>query len=185
MSEIRRFDGIARVTQIAPPAMLTLRLNLSDAGLTDPVQAVTGLDLPGPRQITQAGDRSLGWMAPDEALLICPWGEGAALQSALTDALAGLFATVVDVSDARAVFTLSGPHAREVLAKLAPVDLHPDQFGPGEIRRTRIAQAAAAFWMTGPETFQLIAFRSVADYVFALVSDAAAPGGEVGLFSSG
>lgn len=188
MSEIRRFDGIATIAQIAPPAMLTLRLDLSDAGLTVPVAQVLGLDMPAaaaPRGITHAGDRSLAWMAPDEVLLICPWAEGAALHAALTDALAGRFATIADVSDARAVFTITGPHAREVLAKLAPVDLHPDSFAQGEMRRSRVAQAAAAFWMTGPDRFTLIAFRSVADYVFALLSDAAAPGGQVGLFSKG
>lgn len=185
MSEIRRFDGLASIAQIAPPAMLTLRLDLADAALTGPVAQVLDLDLPAARGISHAGDRSLAWMAPDEALLICPWAEGAALHAALTDALAGQFATIADVSDARALFTITGPRAREVLAKLAPVDLHPDSFAQGEMRRSRVAQAAAAFWMTGPDSFTLIAFRSVADYVFDLLSIAAAPGGEVGLFSAG
>jgi len=40
-----------------------------------------------------------------------------------------------------------------VMAKLAPVDLVPGQFEPGMIRRTRISQVPAAFWMKDEQTF--------------------------------
>ncbi len=49
-----------------------------------------------------------------------------------------------DVSDARAVFRIEGAKADQVLAKLCPVDLATLE--PGELRRTRAAQVAAAFW---------------------------------------
>ena len=83
---------------------------------------------------------------------------------------------VADVSDARAVIALSGAGAREVLAKGAPVDMAQDRFGPAEIRRTRLGQVAVAFWMTGPETFELVCFRSVAGFVFDWLTVAAQPG---------
>jgi sarcosine oxidase subunit gamma len=89
----------------------------------------------------------------------------------------------VEVSDARAVFDVIGPHVREVLAKLAPVDLAPGVFEPGEMRRTRLAQVAAAFWMTGPDSFRVIAFQSVAQYVEDLLKTAAKPGTQVGYFT--
>jgi sarcosine oxidase subunit gamma len=88
----------------------------------------------------------------------------------------------VDVSDARCLFRLSGGPVREVLAKLTPADLHPDAFGPGEVRRTRLAQAAAAFWMPDAGTVELMAFRSVGTYVFDLLSNAAAADARVDLF---
>jgi sarcosine oxidase subunit gamma len=40
----------------------------------------------------------------------------------------------------------------------------------------------AAFWIEG-EGFTVVAFRSVGQYVFDLLSVAAAPGGEVGLWA--
>jgi len=88
----------------------------------------------------------------------------------------------VDVSDARAVFDLSGPRARDVLAKLCPVDLSQDTFTVGMFRRTRMAQVPAAFWLRGPETFRIVCFRSQAQYVFDLLKVAAQPGSAVEFF---
>ena len=78
------------------------------------------------------------------------------------------------------VFTLAGAGAREVVAKLSPVDMQALKIG--EIRRTRLAQVPAAFWMSGDEEITLVAFRSVAQYVFDLLKTAAKPGGQIGAF---
>jgi sarcosine oxidase subunit gamma len=59
----------------------------------------------------------------------------------------------------------------------------PGAFEPGMIRRTRMAQIAAAFWMVDAETIRVVCFRSVAEYAFNLLKDAAEPGGETGLFA--
>ena len=88
----------------------------------------------------------------------------------------------VDVSDARALFDLSGPHAREVLAKLVPVDLAPDHFTQGMFRRTRMAQVPAAFWLHDTDSFRIICFRSQAQYVFDLLTVAAQKGSAVDVF---
>lgn len=82
----------------------------------------------------------------------------------------------VNVSDARATFTLEGQGAREVLAKGAPVDISPAVFGKGEIRRSRIGQIAAAFWTLDGETFEVVCFRSVGAFMFDWLSNAARDG---------
>ena len=76
-----------------------------------------------------------------------------------------------------------GAFAREVLGKLMPVDFSADAFGPGQIRRSRMAQVPAAVWMTGEDAFRVVCFRSVAQYVFDLLKTAASEGGEVGLYA--
>ena len=68
------------------------------------------------------------------------------------------------------------------MAKLAPVDLSPDAFKLGMFRRTRMAQVAAAFWMVDDTTFQIVCFRSNAQYVLDLLKVAAQKGSEVGFF---
>jgi sarcosine oxidase subunit gamma len=68
------------------------------------------------------------------------------------------------------------------MAKLAPVDFAPGAFGPGDFRRSRLAQVAGAFWMEEDGSFCIICFRSVADYVFKLLKVAAQPGSAVGAF---
>ena len=178
-----RSQGSSSVSEAPMQGMITLRGNLADPALVAAVTGLTGADMPSTRQITQGKGGSLGWMSPDELLILVPHQGVTDAVRDLSAALKDQHALVCNVSDARAVFTLSGPTAREVLAKLCPVDLAPGQFETGELRRTRVAQVAAAFWVDAQGDFTLICFRSVAQYVFNLLTEAALPGGEVGVFA--
>lgn len=174
-----RFDGFVSVAECPPQGMLTLRGDLGSATLAQAVEQATGAAMPGQREVRFAGDRAVAWMAPDELLLLVPYDAADATVAELQAALEGEHALAVRVSDARAMFRLTGADLREVLAKLAPVDMSRGAFTPGTIRRTRLAQVAAAFWMRDEQTADLICFRSVAAYVFGLLSEAARPGSEV------
>jgi sarcosine oxidase subunit gamma len=57
--------------------------------------------------------------------------------------------------------------------------MRPSSFAVGTMRRTRMAQVAAAFWMRDARTIDVICFRSVSEYVFGILSVAAAEGAEV------
>lgn len=172
------FDGFAQVREIGPLGMIALRADPGLPALTAAVQAAVGLDLPDRRRIRRAGDRAVGWMAPDEWLLILPYAEVGKALDRIASALSGQHHLAVDVSDARAVFRIEGPKAAEVLMKLTPVD-HA-AMAPDELRRTRAAQVACAFWCdeTG---CTLVSFRSVAGYVMGLLTHSAQPGSELGL----
>ncbi|RME16382.1 MAG: sarcosine oxidase subunit gamma [Alphaproteobacteria bacterium] len=179
-----REEGYCTVADAGLTGMVTIRGDLADAGFRAAVKKATGCAVPGQRQIgpARAGGRRLAWMSPDELLLFCGHDEAEALVAALGEALAGQHALAVNVSDARIVLRLEGPACREVMAKLTPADVSPAAFGPGEMRRSRLQQVPAAFYMPDEQSFTVIAFRSVADYVFRLMATAAKPGGEVGLF---
>ena len=176
------FEGLARIEEIGPRGMVMLKGDLSSTALKDVTTGLTGVDFPGQRGANCAGETGLLWMAPDELLLLVPRGEAAPAREKVAQALAGEHHLAEDVSDARALFAISGPTAREVLAKLTPADLHPASFAPGELRRTRVAQVPAAFWMRDEETFELLCFRSVAAYMFDLLSTAADPAAPVDFF---
>lgn len=178
----RSYAGFVAVEEIGPMGMISLRGDLADPAMAKAVKAAVGLGLPGPRNIVNADGRSVGWMSPDELLLVMPYDGVATALASLENALKGNHFLAVDVSDARAVFRIRGPAARDVLAKLTPTDLSRDVFHPGMLCRSRAAQVAAAFWMSGADEFTLVSFRSVADYVFGLLQMSATPGGEVGLF---
>lgn len=172
--------GIAEVSELGPLGMITLRGDLSSSPVTKAAVAASGVTLPEQRHCNAQGDHGLAWMSPDELLIMCPYAEVHARLADLQAKLAKHHALAVNVSDARAVFRVTGPNAREVMAKLAPVDLHPDHFIPGMFRRSRLAQVPAAFWMPQEQTFQIVCFRSVAQYVFDVLAMAAQPGSEVG-----
>jgi sarcosine oxidase, subunit gamma len=168
-------DGFARIREIGPLGMITLRAK-GIPGLEAAVQATVGTGVPEVRRILRNGDRACGWMSPDEYLLILPYAETGSALAAIATALAGQHHLAVDVSDARAVFRVEGAKSAEVLAKLSPTDMAG--LAEGELRRSRVAQVAAAFWAEDGG-FTVVCFRSVAQYVFDLLKTSAIPGSEL------
>jgi len=174
------FKGIATVTELGLNGMITLRGDLARPKVKAAVKAVAGVGMPKANTIEATDTHAAAWMSPDELLLLVPYAEATDSVASAVKALGTEHSLVVDVSDARAMFAVSGPRAREVMAKLAPVDLSQEAFQPGMFRRSRLAQVPAAFWMAGEETVHIICFRSVAQYVFDLLCVAAQEGSEVG-----
>lgn len=170
------YQGFAAIREIGPLGMISLRAKPDVPGLSNAVQAAVGLALPDTRRIVQNGARAVGWMSPDEYLIVLPYAEVAAALTAIGAALKGQHHLAVDVSDARAVFRIEGAKAAQVLQKLSPTDLA--KLEPGELRRTRAAQVAAAFWAEG-DGYTLVCFRSVATYVMGLLTHSAMPGSEL------
>lgn len=163
------YQGFARVTELPAQGMITVRGN----------QAAMPFPVPGVRQIIHEGDTSCAWMSPDELLVLCPYDAAEETQAQIQDALNGQHHLAVIVSDARAVFSLTG-QVKEVLAKLSPADLNG--LVSGTIVRTRLAQVPAAFWLMEDQSARVICFRSVAQYVFDLMKTAAHPGSQTGYF---
>ncbi|MGH1578967.1 sarcosine oxidase subunit gamma [Planktotalea sp.] len=171
-------DGIADVREMGLQGMITLRGDFADKKLIKAIKGIAGA-MPVVRAIAQKGDSSAAWMSPDELLIMVPYAKVSDAIEAVNKALKGTHFLAANVSDARAVFEVSGPKAREVMAKLAPVDFAPDAFKKGMFRRSRMAQVPAAFWMNGEDSFTIVCFRSVAEYMFDLLSIAAQAGSEV------
>jgi sarcosine oxidase subunit gamma len=172
--------GLVTVREMGLQGMVTLRADLSAAA--EGVTRVTGADMPATRGITKGDGRAVAWMSPDELLILCDYNRAPKLASDLSQALSGQHHLVVNVSDARAMFRLDGEAGslRDVLAKITPADLSREALGPGEMRRTRLQQAAGAIWFESETEARAICFRSVAKYVFDLLTMSAKTGGEVG-----
>lgn len=171
-------DTYVAITRPEPPAMVTLRADLSAAKVKTAIRKVTKLTPPPERRIETAGAISVAWMSPDELLVLGPTGEGARIAADLAEALKGQHHLAADVSGARLMWQLDGEAVREVLAKLTPADVA--HLPVGEMRRSRLAQVAAAFWLDSPASAKVIAFRSVGDYLTALLTNAARKGSEIG-----
>ena len=172
------YDGLASIREIGPLGMISLRCDLTEKALSALTKSSTGTKLPAPRRIELKDSKAAGWMSPDELLLMLPYQDVAKALENIEQKLFGIHHLAADVSDARAVFQIAGPHATDVLMKLAPVDFA--NLAPGELRRTRVAQVAAAFWRSG-DGYTLVSFRSVAGYVMGLLEHSAQPGSELRL----
>ncbi|KQI72765.1 sarcosine oxidase subunit gamma [Loktanella sp. 5RATIMAR09] len=175
--------GEVTIREAGLQGMIILRGDLADKKLRTVCTGLSGVGFPAQGQANSEGKTGLCWMSPDEILVLVPYEEVAQAIASIDKALTGTHYLAENVSDARAVLIVEGAFCREVIAKLAPVDLHPDTFKPGDFRRTRLGQVAAAFWMRDEDTFEVICFRSVAEYTFNLLA-ASAKAGAVGHFAS-
>jgi len=176
------FEGIVRITENGPRGMITVRGDLASAKLEKAVVTTAGLSMPAKTGAVIDGAGGICWMSPDEVLVLLPHADAAGAVAAMSAALQGEHALVVDVSDARASFTLEGEGRliRETLAKLSPADMRAKALPVGTMRRTRLAQVPAALYFAEETRAELICFRSVAAYVFGILKHAATPGSEVG-----
>lgn len=171
-------EGVVSLREAGLQGMVTLRADL--ATVAEAVKSVTGATMPDPRGISAGPDMQVAWMSPDEILILCAHGAADDVATRLTTALGDIPHLAVNVSDARAVFVLTGPQGalRDTLAKVTPADMAA--LSPGEMRRTRLQQVAAAIWFESDEEARVVCFRSVARYVFDLLELSARDGGEVG-----
>lgn len=114
----------------------------------------------GPRW-TGAGGLALLATGPGTWLAV---SEDAPLSHAanLRDSL-GPLASVADQSGGYVVLKLSGPGARTVLQRGAPIDLHPQAFGPGSVAVTLISHIGVILrQLDETPAYEVAVFRSYA-----------------------
>ena len=68
---------------------------------------------------------------------------------------------VVEQSDGLFLFAISGPHAREILKRLVPIDLRETSFGPDAAAITHAAHIGVRIWRE-EQNIILACFRSFA-----------------------
>jgi len=168
------FMGAVLLKDAGLKGMITLRGDLSTGGMAKAVQAAVGLEMPVQRGVLFDGEKGVAWMSPDELLLFSPYQAADDVVDTLEAALAGTHYLALNVSDARAQFTLQGDGVREVIAKGSPANMSVAALKPGEIRRTRLGQVAVAVWLTDAQTLDLVCFRSVGAFVYDWLTVAAA-----------
>lgn len=135
------------------------------SALTARIRERFGIDLPRRPQrattdkIAFAATGPMAWLAVTE-----DGGNGFA--ACLRESVGDL-ASVVDQSDGYAVLRVSGPKARDALAKGVPLDLHPRTFSVGDVAVTVVSHIDATIWRCddrpdGAPVFEFVIFRSLA-----------------------
>jgi len=136
--------------------------------------AAFGVSLPEDScRADSSGDRAALWLGPDEHLLLAPAEDAEMIAAGLEDALTGIAHSLVDVSQRQFALRVSGAHVSAILNTGCPLDLDPAAFPPGMCTRSLFGKADIIIWRTGADEFRLEVWRSFADYVSALLRDAA------------
>lgn len=94
------------------------------------LSAALGVPMPeGTRAATASGQITVLPIAPDKLWIAAPRGEK--LHERLSALIPIAEGVVTELGHARTVVRMSGPSARDILARNFAVDLHPDAFPPG------------------------------------------------------
>lgn len=132
------------------------------------------LTLPATPHYTVSNGIAFVWAGPFQWLAFKEGYDDGAFTHSLRSAL-GSNASVMDQSDGRTILRISGPHARDALAKGILIDLHPSAFAPGDTAITTVAYIGAHFWqIDAAPTYEFAVFRSFAIAFAEWVIDAAA-----------
>ncbi len=158
---------------------VALRGDAGDPEFAGAVERAIGL-VPPTEPNTAAGPADLAdgprilWLGPDEWLAVGAGNGQTDLAAALASATKDRHAAIVDVSDGRAVIEVTGRHARDVLAKGCPLDLHPRVFSAGRCAQSLIAHAHVILHQVDDAPrYEVYVHRSFADYLWRWLEDAA------------
>lgn len=121
-----------------------------EAAVSAALEAALGAGLPAPNRTTTGGAARIVWTGTWHTVLVL----GAEIR------VEG--AAVVDQSDAWTWLVLEGDGAREVLARLTPVDLRDGVFAVDHAARTLLFHMTATLMRTGEARWEILVFRSMA-----------------------
>ena len=155
------------------PYVAMADVRVDPAGAPPPVR---GAALPPvPDTWTPTDDGWAVWLGPDEWLVTSTGTAPHLLEAELREVLAPAAGVAVDVSAQRTVLRITGPRAREVLAKGCSIDLHPRVSRRGRSAQTTLAHAAVVLLVLGDdgEDFALLVRSSFAGHLATWLLDAA------------
>jgi methylglutamate dehydrogenase subunit D len=136
-----------------------------------------GLDLPlAPRRVStllaDARHMAFAWAGPAQWLATRDGLDE--LETELVAAL-GTRAMIAEQGDGRCVLRVSGPNARQVLAKGLPIDLDPRVFKPGDVALSVAAHVNAHLWqLDDAPTYEMSVMRSFAGSFWSWLEASAA-----------
>jgi sarcosine oxidase, subunit gamma len=168
-------DGV-QITPWPFVAMADLRLDAAGTAAAA-IAAYLGVYLPTTPSTYVEGETATAiWLGPDEWLITSPFLTPEALETALREAVGGVWSgTVVDVSAQRTTLQLRGEHVRDLLAGGCSLDLHPRVFRRGRAAQTLLGLANVVLMaLDDPGTnYQVLVRSSFAGYLADWLIDAA------------
>jgi sarcosine oxidase subunit gamma len=141
-------------------ATVAARKGQADA-LKAAVASAYGVDLPVSSRFARGASVSFIGYGPGQWLAVSEQLANEALARDLAQHLKGL-ASISDQSGGRTVLRVSGPRARDVLAKGLPIDLDPRAFPLGSAATSTISLMGVQLWQTDDtRSYDITIFRSV------------------------
>ena len=139
-----------------------------------PARKATARQLPRTPQTVEADGALLIWSGPDQFLVLSPRGSATEKARSLFSGTASLS----EQSDGRSLIRISGTRARDMLAKVCSLDLHPSVFPVGAAAATSIDHTSVNLWRgadsAGEAVFHLLVFATFAESLWHTLLDSGA-----------
>lgn len=162
-----------RISELSLHGIIRIQGDSESAQTRAIIESVLALALPLPERSTQDKSKRLVWVGPNEWLVLCALEEELGFLDALTNRLAGQFATVTLVSDSRVSFLVAGGVAADFVAKGCGIDLHATTFPVGAAVTTRFAGLLAMLLHRNTAEYVLYFDVSMTGFLVDWLSDAA------------
>lgn len=157
------FDSVS-ISEVTNRAIVSIAIPLGgEVALAEAFSKAYGAEIPKLGYSTTAdleNSKFLG-MQQDLMFYVFDCEQPNALKS-IKDKLGGC-GHLTDQSDSWVMLMVSGLKSREALARICPVNLHPDIFSEDRVVRTLMEHLGVVIFRDGPDSFVLLAPRSSAE----------------------
>jgi heterotetrameric sarcosine oxidase gamma subunit len=165
-AELRACAAAAGIAESS--AMGKLELQGPAAALAD----IAPADLE-PGRATRAGGAWWCTVHPERLLVLCPPAATAELRDGLEAAVAAAERTsLVELTTGLAAFTVIGPAAREILARLSALDLRPASFAERGFAPVSVGRVPAMVLRENGDRFLVLFGSAYAEYMWTALTDA-------------
>ncbi|MBS0235448.1 MAG: sarcosine oxidase subunit gamma [Proteobacteria bacterium] len=113
--------------------------------LDDVARSTFGVALPATPRVVEAPGVMIVWAGPDQWLVMQQRGDKADIFAELAKTFNGL-ASVVDVSDSRAIFRVAASRPSDALVRSMGIDLDDSVFRPGDVAITHVSHLGVMVW---------------------------------------
>ena len=161
----RRGLAMVQVAAIGGEIEATRRGITTAVGLTPDAQ---------PNRAVSSGRTTALWVGPGRFLVVEPERADANLESLLRSALPASQAALIDLGSSRTVLRVSGPRARDLLAKGCSIDLHPRAFPAGACAQSLLGHVAMLVHAVDEAMLDVYVARSLGLTVWEFLTESAA-----------
>ena len=156
-------DGLSLTNRLNTTSIQVMTFKKQHAVVAEALTSALGIEAAEkPGVCNSDGTTQIAWNGPNQWMVISEGEAAEGLLEKIRNAV-GDKAAVVDQSHGRVGLRLSGKHARTVMQKSCPLDVHPVGFGTGSCALTTVAHIGAlVIQVDDTPTYDLFVNRSFA-----------------------
>ncbi|MDF1758386.1 MAG: sarcosine oxidase subunit gamma family protein [Legionellaceae bacterium] len=153
--------------QLSPPiGQINIRARSNKA--IEIIESNLGMPLPkSPNTSSNSKDKNILWLGPDEWLLLIDYEDSYKITETLLSCISKDAGAVVNVSDNRVGFILTGPDSESILQQGTSIDI--SRLNESDVVQTLFSKTQMIIYYIGVNKFQLFVRTSFKDYTYKFI----------------